>query len=78
MKMLCSGSDLRRLEKARNDLRRAGLACELREDFAASGPSELGLGLPCYPELWLHRDEDYSTAVTLLAATGAIGQPLRR
>ncbi len=78
MMMVRSGSDLRRLEKAKQDLRRAGLACELREDFAGTKACDAMLGLPCYPELWLQRDEDYHTAVTLLATTGALGQPLRR
>ena len=61
MKLLCSGSDLERLELARKKQVRMGIACELHRDAAAKDPSSI----PSYPELWIKREEDFGAATRI-------------
>jgi hypothetical protein len=77
MKMLCSGSDLTKLERVRKRLIRAGVTCELRQDYSNPDAPGMNSELPCYPELWLQRDEDYPIASTILTSPGAVGRALR-
>ena len=63
MKFLCCGSDSEKLELARKKLVRLGIACELHRD--ANGRD--GSGIPCYPELWIKREEDFGAAVRIFS-----------
>ena len=59
MRLLCSGSDLEKLERTRLELVNAGIACELRRDIATNDKLEL----PSYPEIWIKLEKDFSRAV---------------
>ena len=59
MRLLCSGSDLEKLERARMELAKAGIACELRRDIATDDKLEF----PSYPEIWIKMEKDFSRAV---------------
>ena len=59
MRLLCSGSDLDKMERTRKELVNAGIACELRRDIATSEKEEL----PSYPEIWVKMEKDFSRAV---------------
>jgi hypothetical protein len=59
MRLLCSGSDVEKLERTRRELVSAGIACELRRDIATNEKLEL----PSYPETWIKMEKDFSRAV---------------
>ena len=59
MRLLCSGSDLEKLERTRMELVNAGIACELRRDIATSDKVQF----PSYPEIWIKMETDFSRAV---------------
>ncbi len=63
MKMLCSGSDLDRLEQTRKRLLSAGISCELRRDIPGTDIQDV----PSYPELWIKAEADFSHAVSILS-----------
>lgn len=63
MRLLCCGSDLEKMQLARNKLVRMGIACELHRDFATLNEGEI----PYYPELWIKREEDFGAAVRIFS-----------
>ena len=62
MKMLFSGSDTARIELIRQKLLETHIACEIRRELAAGDPN----GIPCYPELWVTHDKDFTAAARVL------------
>jgi hypothetical protein len=66
MKMLFSGSDTARIEFIRQKLLDTHIACEIRRELAAEGPT----GIPCYPELWVLHDKDFTAALRVLVRLG--------
>lgn len=77
MKMLCSGSDLAKLELLKKRLIGIGVACELRQDFENVTGTDAHFEVPSYPELWVQQDEDLPLASIILTSPGAVGGDLR-
>jgi len=68
MRLLCSGSDLEKLEKTRKELVRAGVSCELRRDI----PVGDSLDIPSYPELWIKAEDDFPCAVSVFSRLASV------
>ena len=66
MRLLFSSSDPAEVERFRQTLAAAGIACEIRHDLA--GPNTLGIA--SYPELWIQDDNDFRAASMLFATRG--------
>lgn len=56
--------------QARNALEQAGLACILRNEYAAGAMGELA-PISVWPELWVLRDRDYERAMLVLTQASA-------
>ena len=65
MKLLFSTSDPTRVELVTARLRKANIACKVKE----SGPQ--ADGLPIYPEVWVHDGDDFEFASAIFANRGS-------
>ncbi len=68
MRLLCSGSDLEKMERTRKELARMGIACELRRDIPVGNRADI----PSYPELWIKTEEDFTKAVTVFSRFASV------
>ena len=68
MRLLCSGSDVEKLERTRTELVNAGIACELRRDIATNEKVEL----PSYPEIWIKMERDFPRAVHVFSRLASV------
>jgi hypothetical protein len=62
MKMLFSSRDGSEIKSLRQELSRAGIRCQLRQNRMAHG----AFGIPPFPELWIQRDSDILKALRKL------------
>ena len=68
MRLLCSGSDLNKLERTRKELVNVGISCELRRDIPVGNRSDL----PTYPEIWIKSEDDFPVAVLVFARLASV------
>ena len=62
MKMLFSSHDRSEIKSLRQELSRAGIRCQVRQNRIAQG----AFGIPPLPELWIQRDTDILKALRKL------------
>lgn len=62
MKYLYSSPDSARIGLVQSALEAVGIECELRNQAV----SQVEIGIPFYPELWVLRDEDHESARDIL------------
>jgi hypothetical protein len=62
MKMLFSSRDISEIRSLRQELSRAGIRCQLRQNRIAKG----AFGILPFPELWIQRDGDILKALRKL------------
>jgi putative signal transducing protein len=62
MKMLFSSRDRSEIKSLRQELTRAGIRCQVRQNRIAQG----AFGIPPLPELWIQRDTDILKALRKL------------
>lgn len=65
MKLVYTHPNPLMVENAKNICTNAGLAVELRNQFASGGAGELA-PISTWPELWVQRERDYPQAVALI------------
>lgn len=68
MRLLCSGSDLEKLEKTRKELLGVGISCELRRDIPVGNRTDI----PTYPEIWIKSEADFASAVRVFARLASV------
>jgi len=68
MMLLCSGSDMEKLEGTKKELLRLGIACELRAEALVDCHPEI----PNYPELWIRAEQDFSRAVHVFSRLASV------
>jgi hypothetical protein len=73
MKLLVSGSDAAKIEFVRKKLLATHIACEIRRELATDKSD----GLPCYPELWVLHDKDFTAASRVFTRHGAVQPDVR-
>lgn len=68
MRLLCSGSDIEKLERTRSELLRLGISCELRRETPVNSHPEI----PIYPELWIRAEQDFLRAVHVFSRLASV------